>query len=113
VVKDGQVFSRIHVDDVAAALVASMARPDPGRVYNLADDEPAPPEDVIAFAAGLLGLPVPPEVPFEQAEMSEMARSFWGESKRVSNARAKAELGLGPIHPDYRAGLRAILAAEG
>jgi nucleoside-diphosphate-sugar epimerase len=113
VVKGGQVFSRIHVDDVAAALVASMARPDPGRVYNLADDEPAPPEDVIAFAAGLLGLPVPPEVPFEQAEMSEMARSFWGESKRVSNARAKAELGLGPIHPDYRAGLRAILDAGG
>jgi nucleoside-diphosphate-sugar epimerase len=113
VVKDGQVFSRIHVDDVAAALVASMARPDSGRVYNLADDEPAPPEDVIAFAAGLLGLPVPPEVPFEQAEMSEMARSFWGESKRVSNARAKAELGLGPIHPDYRAGLRAILDAGG
>jgi len=113
VVKPGQVFSRIHVEDIAAALEASMARPDPGRIYNLADDEPAPPQEVIAFAAELLGIPVPPEVPFEAAAMSPMARSFWEESKRVSNRRAKAELGLGPIHPDYRAGLRAILAAGG
>ncbi len=115
VVKPGQVFSRIHVDDIAAALIASMERPRPGRVYNLADDEPAPPQDVIAYAADLLGLPVPPEVPFAVAEreMSPMARSFWDECKRVSNRRAKEELGLRPIHPDYRAGLRAILAAGG
>ncbi len=113
VVKAGQIFSRIHVDDIAAALLASMARPDPGRVYNLADDLPAPPQDVIAFAAELLGLPVPPEVPFEAAELSPMARSFYAESKRVANGRVKAELGLRLAHPDYRAGLRAILAAGG
>jgi nucleoside-diphosphate-sugar epimerase len=113
VVKARQIFSRIHVDDIAAALLASMARPDPGRVYNLADDLPAPPQDVIAFAAELLGLPVPPEVPFEAAELSPMARSFYAESKRVANGRVKAELGLRLAHPDYRAGLRAILAAGG
>jgi nucleoside-diphosphate-sugar epimerase len=113
VVKAGQIFSRIHVDDIAAALLASMARPDPGRVYNLADDLPAPPQDVIAFAAELLGLPVPPEVPFEAADLSPMARSFYAESKRVANGRVKAELGLRLAHPDYRAGLRAILAAGG
>ena len=71
-----------------------MARPDPGRAYNVADDEPAPPQDVIAFAAGLLGLPVPPEVPFEEAELSPMARSFYAESKRVANRRIKEELGV-------------------
>jgi nucleoside-diphosphate-sugar epimerase len=113
VVKAGQIFSRIHVDDIAAALLASMARPDPGRVYNLADDLPAPPQDVIAFAAELLGLPVLPEVPFDAAELSPMARSFYAESKRVANGRVKAELGLRLAHPDYRAGLRAILAAGG
>jgi nucleoside-diphosphate-sugar epimerase len=115
VVKPGQVFSRIHVEDIAAALKGSIERPRPGRVYNLADDAPAPPQEVIAFAAELLGVPAPPEVPFAAAEkeMSPMARSFWDESKRVSNRRAKAELGLGPIYPDYREGLRAILAAGG
>ena len=115
VVKPGQVFSRIHVEDIAAALAASMERPDPGRIYNLADDAPAPPQEVIAFAAELLGMPAPPEVAFEVAAkaMSPMALSFWDESKRVSNRRAKDELGLGPIYPDYRAGLSAILAAGG
>jgi nucleoside-diphosphate-sugar epimerase len=113
VVKAGQVFSRIHVDDIAAALLASMARPDPGRAYNLADDLPAPPQDVIAFAAELLGLPVPPEVRIEAAELSPMGRSFYGESKRGANARAKAELRPRLAYPDYRAGLRAILAAGG
>jgi nucleoside-diphosphate-sugar epimerase len=113
VVKPGQVFSRIHVDDVAQALRLSMDRPDPGRVYNLADDEPAPPEDVVAFAAELLGVPVPPEVPFESADLSPMARSFYGESKRVSNRRIKDELGVQLAFPDYRAGLRAVLAAGG
>jgi nucleoside-diphosphate-sugar epimerase len=113
VVKPGQVFSRIHVDDVAQALRLSMDRPDPGRVYNLADDEPAPPEDVVAFAAELIGVPVPPEVPFESADLSPMARSFYGESKRVSNRRIKDELGVQLAFPDYRAGLRAVLAAGG
>ena len=90
-----------------------MARPDPGRAYNVADDEPAPPQDVIAFAAELLGMPVPPEVPLEAAELSPMARSFYAESKRVANRRIKEELGVTLAYPDYRAGLRAILAAGG
>ncbi len=111
IVKPGQVFSRIHVADLARGLAASMARPTPGRAFNLADNAPAPPQDVIAFAADLLGLPVPPDEPFETAEMSAMARSFYGESKRVSNRRMREELGVEPAYPDYRAGLRAILAA--
>jgi nucleoside-diphosphate-sugar epimerase len=113
IVKPGQVFSRIHVADIAAALAASIARPDPGRAYNLADDEPAPPEDVIEFAAGLLGLPVPPAVAFEDADLGPMARSFYAESKRVANDRIKRELGLRLAYPDYRRGLAAILAAGG
>lgn len=112
IIKPGQVFSRIHVDDIAQALVASILRPDPGRIYNLCDDEPAPPQDVITFAAELLDLPPPPEVPFEAAGLSPMAASFYAESKRVSNARIKSELGVRLIHPGYRDGLRAILAAE-
>jgi nucleoside-diphosphate-sugar epimerase len=113
IIKDGQVFSRIHVDDIAQVLEASIARPNPGRAYNVCDDEPAPPQDVIAHAAELLGMPMPPAVPFEEAEMSAMARSFYAESKRVSNARIKAELGVALLYPDYRAGLRALLDHEG
>ena len=112
IVKTGQVFSRIHVDDIGRALAASIAKPAPGRAWNLADDEPAPPQDVIAFGAELLGLPVPPDEPFESADLSPMARSFYGESKRVSNARMRAEL-TPPTYPEYRSGLRAILAAGG
>jgi nucleoside-diphosphate-sugar epimerase len=113
VVKPGQVFSRIHVADVAQALAASMARPRPGRAYNLADDAPATPQDVIAHAAALLGVAPPPEVAFEDAELSPMARSFYAESKRVSNRRMRDELGVRLRYPDYRAGLAAILAAGG
>lgn len=113
IVKAGQVFCRIHVEDIAGALAASIAVPHSGAIWNLADDEPAPPEEVIAFAASLLGLPPPPEVPFAQAELSPMARSFYAESKRVSNARLRARPGFSLRHPDYRAGLRAILAAGG
>ncbi len=113
VVKEGQVFSRIHVDDIAGALTASIGRPRPGAVWNVADDGPAPPQDVIAYAADLLGLPVPPEIPFDVAELSPMARSFYAESKRVSNRRLREDLGVVLRHPDYRAGLRAILAAGG
>jgi len=112
IVKEGQVFSRIHVDDIGRALAASIAKPAPGRAWNLADDEPAPPQDVIAFGAELLDLPVPPDEPFEKAELSPMARSFYGESKRVSNARMRLELAA-PMYPEYRTGLRAILAAGG
>ncbi len=113
VVKPGQVFSRIHVGDVGRALAAAIGRPRQGRVLNLADDLPAAPGDVVAFAAGLLGMPAPPEIPFEAAELTPMARSFWDESKRVSNRRLKRELDLALRWPDYRAGLRGILAAGG
>jgi nucleoside-diphosphate-sugar epimerase len=110
IVKPGQVFSRIHVDDIARVLRASIDRPDPGAAYNVCDDEPAPPQDVIAEAARLLGVAPPPEVPFEEAEMSPMARSFYSESKRTSNARLHEALGVELKFPDYRAGLRALLA---
>ena len=112
IVKPGQVFSRIHVDDIAAVLRASIDRPRPGAVYNVCDDDPAPPQEVIAHAARLLGLPPPPEVAFEAADLSPMARSFYAESKRVSNERIKRELGVALRHPDYRSGLAALLAAE-
>jgi nucleoside-diphosphate-sugar epimerase len=113
IVKRGQVFSRIHVEDIASALEASIARPNPGAIYNVCDDDPAPPEDVIAYAAELLDLPVPPAIPIEEAEMTPMARSFYAESKRVSNARMKRELGVTLRYPDYRAALAALLAEEG
>jgi nucleoside-diphosphate-sugar epimerase len=112
VVKPGQVFSRIHVDDIAQVLEASIGKPDPGAAYNVCDDEAAPPQDVIAFAAGLLGVEPPPEIPYEEAAktMSEMAKSFYRDNKRVSNLRIKDTLGVKLKYPDYRAGLRAILA---
>ena len=109
IVKPGQVFSRIHVADIAAVLEASIARPNPGAAYNLCDDNPAPPDEVIAYAAELLGMPALPEIPFESAELSEMARSFYADNKRVSNDRIKRELGVALAYPDYRAGLKALL----
>jgi len=109
IIKPGQVFSRIHVEDIAQVLEASITHPNPGAVYNVCDDDPAPPQDVIAHAAELLDLPIPPEVPFREADMSPMARSFYSESKRVSNDRIKTELGVELLYPDYRAGLRALL----
>ena len=112
IIKPGQVFSRIHVDDIAQVLAASIARPDPGAVYNVCDDDPAPPQDVIAHAAELLGLPLPPAVSFDQAEMTPMARSFYAESKKVRNERIKTDLGVTLAYPDYRAGLRALLDQE-
>jgi nucleoside-diphosphate-sugar epimerase len=113
IVKPGQVFSRIHVDDLAGVLIASIAQPRPGGVYNVCDDAPASPADVIAHAAGLLGVTPPPLVAFEQAELSPMARSFYADNKRVSNALIKSELGVSLRYPDYRAGHAAILAAGG
>ncbi len=110
IIKPGQVFSRIHVDDIAGACLASLDRPAPGTVYNVADHEPAPPQDVIAFAANLLGLPVPPEEPFETAVLSPMARSFYMDQRRVSNARLTTELGYVFRHPTYREGLGALFA---
>lgn len=111
IVKPGQVFSRIHRDDIARVLRASMAHPNPGRMYNLCDDDPAPPQDVIGHAAQLLGLPMPPEIAFDQADLGPMARSFYAESKRVSNARIKQELGVSLAYPTYRQGLASLLAA--
>ena len=113
IVKPGQVFSRIHAEDLAQALLASIRSPSPGAVYNLCDDDPAPPEEVIAHAAELLGLPLPPAEDFATAEMTPMARSFYAESKRVSNARIKRELGIRLKYPDYRSGLAALLAEGG
>ncbi|HBU55016.1 SDR family oxidoreductase [Sulfitobacter pontiacus] len=112
IIKPGQVFSRIHVEDIAQALELSLQRPDPGAIYNLCDDDPAPPQDVIAHAAELLGLPVPPAIPFDQADMTPMARSFYAESKKVRNDRIKQALGWAPQFPTYRAGLAALLAQD-
>ena len=112
IIKQGQVFSRIHAEDIAQVLAASIAQPRPGAVYNLCDDDPAPPEDVLAHAAGLLDLPPPPAEDFATAEMTPMARSFYAESKRVSNDRIKAELGVRLRYPDYQSGLAALLRQE-
>lgn len=112
ILKPGQVFSRIHVDDIALVLAASIARPNAGGIYNLCDDDPAPPEDVIGHAATLLGLPLPPAESYDQAEMTPMARSFYAESKRVRNDRIKSELGVHLGYATYREGLAALLAAE-
>ena len=116
IIKPGQVFSRIHRDDIARAVLAAMANaPARGaRVFNLADDEPAASAEVIAEAARLLGLAPPPEIPFAAAApgMSPMARSFWAENRRVRNDITKEALGLAWRYPSYREGLAAILAEE-
>ncbi len=112
IIKPGQVFSRTHVADIARVLAASIQRPNPGAAYNVCDDDPAPPEDVIAYAAELLGVPVPPAVDFETADMTPMARSFYAESKKVRNDRIKDELSVALLYPDYRTGLKALLAQE-
>ncbi len=108
--KPGQVFSRIHVEDIAATVVAAITRPSPGAVYNVADDLPAPNAEVIAYACELLALPVPPTIPWAEAApaMSAMARSFYAENRRVRNDRIKTELGVRLRYPTYREGLRAI-----
>lgn len=110
IVRPGQVFNRIHVDDIAGAVAVSLDRPEVAGPLNITDSEPSPPQDVIAYAAELLGVEPPPEQSWEDAAatLSPMARSFWGESKRVSNRRLCEELGYTLRHPDYRAGLRAL-----
>lgn len=112
IVRQGQVFSRIHVEDLAAGLEASMARPRGGAAYNLVDDEPAPPHIVTAHAAALIGVDPPPLEDFDTVALGPKARRFYEESKRVANALAKAELGWFPVYPTYREGLAAVLAAE-
>lgn len=112
IIKPGQVFNRIHVDDIAQTLLASLAKPRAGAIYNVTDNEPAPPQDVLTFAAEIMGVEPPPEIPFEKAVMSEMARSFYADNKRVSNRLIREELGVTLLHPTYREGIRA-LAAQG
>ncbi len=109
-IKPGQVFNRIHVDDIAGVLMASLDHPRQGAIYNVTDDEPAPPQDVVSFAASLTGLEPPPEIPFEPAKLSPMAASFYGENKRVSNALVKRELGYSFRYPSYREALPALVA---
>lgn len=112
IIKPNQVFSRIHVDDIAQVLMASINRPESSQIFNVCDNMAAPPEDVIGYAAELLGLPLPPEQDFETAEMTPMARSFYAESKKVKNDRIKSELGVELIYPDYKSGLNALLETE-
>ncbi|MEJ0011510.1 MAG: SDR family oxidoreductase [Bauldia sp.] len=107
IVKPGQVFNRIHVGDIAAALVEAVDRNAAG-IFNLADDEPAPPQDVVAYAAEMMGVIPPPEAPFAGADLSPMARSFYADNKRVSNRRMKEELGIALRYPTYRDGLAAL-----
>ena len=111
IVKPGQVFNRIHVADIAAVLEKAIAAPA-SRLYNVADDEPAPPQDVVAHAAQLLGIAPPPEIPFQTARLSPMAASFYGENKRVSNRRMREELGVELAFPSYREGLADLLEGE-
>lgn len=109
--KPGQVFSRIHVDDIARVLEAAATSGLPTQAFNVCDDEAAPPQDVVAYAADLLGMDPPPLVPFEEAEMSPMGRSFYAESKRVKNDRIKDDLGVSLKYPTYREGLTALAEA--
>jgi nucleoside-diphosphate-sugar epimerase len=111
IVKQGQVFSRAHIDDIVAALQASIANPSAGDLFNVADDEPAPPQDVIAYACTLLGVPPPPPVPIEDASLSDMARSFYADNKRVSNTLMKTRLTPSLRYPTYREGLTALCDA--
>lgn len=106
IIKDGQVFNRIHVDDIAGSL-RFLAGTNSGGAFNITDSEPAPPQDVVAYAAELMGVAIPPEIPFEEADLTSMGRSFYGENKRVSNQRIKA-LGYDFIYPDYKAAFSAM-----
>ena len=111
IVKPGQVFNRAHVDDIAEISRLVLTQDLKGQIWNVADDEPAPPQDVIAYAAALLGVGPPPEEPFDQARLSPMAREFYADNKRVSIAKAKSELGFAPAYPTYREGLKALAEA--
>ncbi|AUG54791.1 SDR family oxidoreductase [Thalassospira marina] len=109
IVKEGQVFSRIHVEDIARTVLAAIERPHAGAAYNVCDDDAAPPQDVIAYACGLLGMDPPAEETFETASLSPMAASFYEDNKRVDNGRIKRELGVNLRYADYQAGLQALL----
>ena len=111
IVKSGQVFNRAHVDDIAELTRLALTRGLDGQIWNVADEEPAPPQDVVAYAAALLGLPPPPEEPFDEARLSSMTAEFYADNKRVSIAKAKTILGFVPAYPNYREGLRALAEA--
>jgi nucleoside-diphosphate-sugar epimerase len=110
IVKSGQVFNRIHADDIARAIIGAIAR-ERGGIWNICDDEPAPPQDVTVYASQLMEIAPPPEQPFETAELSPMARSFYASNRRVRNIRMKDELGVTLAYPNYRAGLDALWQA--
>lgn len=111
IVKPGQVFNRIHVEDIARTLDASLERPRAGAIYNITDNEPAPPQDVVTYAAKLCGAEPPPEISLDDAGLTEMGRSFYAESKRVRNDLLRDELGVTLTYPTYREGLAALRAA--
>lgn len=111
IVKPGQVFNRIHVEDIARVLSASIDRPRAGAIYNVVDGAPSPAQDVVTYAAELLGVAPPPEISFAEADLSPMGKSFYAENRRVRNALVERELGISPRYPDYREGLRALRAA--
>jgi len=111
--KPGHVFSRIHVEDIATTVAASIAHPEAGGIYNVCDDEPAAPSHVTAYVCELLGIEPPPETPYDEAEMSPMAKSFWADNRRVRNDRIKDLLGVRLDFPDYRIGIRGILGLGG
>lgn len=112
VVKPGQVFNRIHVEDIAGAVAAGMEKSGTGPAFNVTDNEPAPPQDVVTYAAELLGMTPPVEIAYDEAQMTPMARSFYGENKRVSNRRVREELGYALRYPTYREGIRACFDAD-
>ncbi len=110
--KPGQVFNRIHVEDIVQVLIASMEKHNPGAAYNLSDDDPVPSHEVILYACQLLGIEPPPLIPYNEADMAPIARSFYNDNKRVANHRIKSELGITLLYPNYRDGIDACLAAE-
>ncbi len=113
IVKPGQIFNRIHADDIALVLEAAMSGRGSFDIYNVSDNEPAPPQDVVAFAAGLMGIPPPPEIAFEDANLSPMGRSFYSERKRVANTRIREDLGVELSCPTYREGMQSVWEALG
>lgn len=107
--KEGQVFSRIHVEDIVHVMLASIKNPSPGEIYNVCDDEPAPAHEVVEYACGKMGVEPPPLIPFEQAELSEMGREFYSSNRRVSNRKIRDKLGVMLKYPTYREGVNALL----
>ena len=110
--KPGHAFNRIHVDDIVQTMIASMDQPQPGDIYNLADNDPAPSHELVAYACALLGKEAPELIPYSEADMAPMARSFYKENKRVKNDKIKNKLGITLKYPDYKAGLDAIFEQE-